>query len=336
MRPGNVVYLAGYTPTNGSSAVVLDEGGHVLVTDQPWDVDVLATRMAGQDGRVVGSSRLAASVPGELAADVSRVGVAGWELLTADLLIALRESFPGAELVDGGELLDRQRAIKSPAEVALIRAACDATSAGAAAFVEGATAGVRERDLAIEVETAMRRAGSSGLAFPLIVGAGTSQTATGVPQPGDRVLADGDLVLLDCGAIVEGYCGDMARTVVVGSLGDDQAHLLETTYELYEQCITALRPGLNLGELHTNAVALARSRGYELPFLLGHGIGCQNWEPPPIDGTPGTVLEEDMVITIEPGIYVPGVGGARLENTFAVTATGAEALTSGPIDVWRR
>ena len=141
-------------------------------------------------------------------------------------------------------------------------------------------------------------------------------------------------MLLDCGGTYRGYCGDMARALVVGAPDAEQTRLLETALAIFERCAKLLAPGTRASEIHGAATATANDAGFELPFLLGHGIGCQNWEPPFLSESDETELEAGMVVTLEPGLYVPGLGGVRLENTFVITASGAEALTTGPINLW--
>ena len=215
-----------------------------------------------------------------------------------------------------------------------MREACAITSAGAATLAAEARAGMSERALAAAIEAAMRTAGSGPLAFPLVLGCGAAQTASVVPLPGDRVLSDGDMVMLDCGATYLGYCGDMARTLVVGPPSNEQRRLLDTALAIFERCSDMLKPGTRTAAVHEAATSVAADAGFELPFLLGHGIGCQNWEPPLLGAADETTLEPGMVLTLEPGLYVPTVGGVRLENTFLITQTGAESLTAGPIDLW--
>ena len=330
MRPGPLVYLAGYAPTNGFAALYINRSRATLLTDQPWDVGPARERpWLGADA-VEATDRLADDVC-ELLGAARRVGVVGWEDLPVALADALR---PSTELVDIGERVARLRSVKSAEEVALLREACTITSAGAAALAAEAAAGVSERELAAAIEGAMRRAGSAGLAFPLVLGAGSEQTASAVPLPSDRALTEGDLVLLDCGATYHGYCGDMARTLVIGRPSSEQRRMLDTARHLLERCAEALGPGARANEIHQIAAAGAADAGFELPFLLGHGIGTQNWEPPLLGPDDDTELAAGMVVTVEPGLYVPGLGGVRLENTFLITASGAEPLTFGPIDLW--
>lgn len=333
-RPGNAFWLTGVTPTNGHVLAVAGPHGLDLLTDQAWDVDSARAQSWLPPERVHGAADLAlAAAP--LLAGARRVGVIGWELLPAPVYVALCEALgSGGVIASAGPLLDRLRMRKSPAEIALLREACRITDVGAQAFADGIAEGVSERELAIEIEAALKRAGSGRLAFPLILGAGAERTASVVPFPSERRLERGDLVLLDVGGTYGGYCADLSRTACVGEPSDTQRDLLETVLALYHALEEALRPGARADELHRLAVGLAREAGYELPFLVGHNTGCENHEEPVLDGLSSQVLEPGMLETLEPGIYVPGVGGARIEKTVLVTAAGCEPLSAAPLRLW--
>ena len=335
-RPGNAFWLTGVTPTNGHVLAVAGPRGLDLLVDQPWDVGSAQAQPWLQPERVHAAPDLAAAAA-PLLAGARRIGVAGWELLPAPVFVALREALgSGVEIGPAGPLLDRLRMRKSSAEIELLREACRITDIGAAVFADACReGGLSERELAVELEAALKRAGSGRLAFPLILGAGAERTASVVPFPSEKRLERGDLVLLDVGATYGGYCADLSRTACVGLAPTPaQRHLLETVLELYHALEAALRPGVRADELHALAVGQARAAGYELPFLVGHNTGCENHEDPVLDGESRLVLEPGMLETLEPGIYVPGVGGCRIEKTVLVTETGCEPLSSAPLRLW--
>lgn len=334
MRPAHVLYLTGYVPTNGAALVVVGPDSVALLVDQGWDVARAREASWLEPAAVRPSDDLARDALLELPAAPRRIGVVGWGILPAPVHLGLARGVDAPDVVDVTGDLVALRQLKSDAEVSLLREAGRITSAGAAAFAAGVVAGADERELALAVETAMRRAGSGPLAFPLVLGGGADATATAVPFPADRRLAPGEPVLLDCGGTALGYCGDLARTATAGPPSDALRALLEATLAAYEAGVAALRPGARADEVHAACVETARARGYEMPFLVGHGIGCENQEPPRLDGLDTTTLAEGMVVTVEPGIYVPGLGGARIEDTFLVTRDGCEALTHGPLALW--
>lgn len=336
-RPGNALWLTGVTPTNGHVLAVAGPGGGLdLLVDQQWDLAASRAACWLPAERVQGAGDLAEGAA-PLLRGARRVGVAGWEILPAPVLERLRARLgEGVEIGPAGPLLDRLRMVKSPAEVELLREACRITDEAARVLEEACReGGMTERELAVEIEAALKRAGSGRLAFPLVLGAGTDATASVVPFPGERVLARGDLVLLDVGATYAGYCGDLSRTACVGlDPAPAQRALLETALAVYHVLEEALRPGLRADELHALAVAAARGLGHDLPFLVGHNTGCENHEDPVLDGSSDIVLEAGMLQTLEPGIYVPGVGGVRIENTVLVTPGGCEPLSRAALRMW--
>lgn len=336
-RPGNAFWLTGVTPTNGHVLAVAGPGGDLdVLVDQAWDVGSSQAQAWLPGERVRAAADLGAGAA-PLLAGARRIGVAGWDILPAPVLFGLRERLgPGVEIAPLGPVLDRLRMRKSPAEIALLREACRITDEGARAFAEGCRdGGVSERELAVEIEAVMKRAGSGRLAFPLILGAGAERTASVVPFPSERLLARGDLVLLDVGATCGGYCADLSRTACVGLAPTaEQLRLLETVLEIYHALEEALRPGVRADELHALATGRARAAGYDMPFLVGHNTGCENHEEPVLDGASAQVLEPGMLETLEPGIYVPGIGGCRIEKTVLVTETGCEPLSSAPLRLW--
>ena len=182
MRPGPLLYLSGYVPTNGSACLWLNASSATLLTDQPWDVEAARTQL-WPGPQAVRATEAMGSELAQLIGDAQRVGVIGWEILPAPVADALRTAADKAvELVDLGADAARLRMVKTRAELALIREACAITSAGAVALARETRTGISERELAAAIEAAMRVAGSGPLAFPLVLGAGAAQTATGGSQ----------------------------------------------------------------------------------------------------------------------------------------------------------
>lgn len=256
-----------------------------------------------------------------------RVGVAGWEALSAPLARELGDAFGPTALL--GEL----RARKSEEELAVMREAARITDVGSDAFVRAAQPGRSEVDVAAAIEAAMRAEGLER-PQPLVLGSGPRSLDI-TPQPVDAPIAEGAMVLLDHGARAGGYCADVARALVAGEPSAAQRRLLETVHEMYAQARDALRDGADARAPHRAARAVAREAGYDAgqdPFT-GHAIGADYHEPPTIGEDPGT-LHAGMVVCVEPGLYVEGVGGARLENTILIGPDGPEDLTRSPLRLW--
>lgn len=188
--------------------------------------------------------------------------------------------------------------------------------------------GVRECDVVAELEYFMRKNGSEGVPFTMKALAGENAIRT-INLPGDYQIQRGDIILLDFGAVVQHYASDWTRSFAVGTAGKEQQELYELVWKIERECIGMIRPGVSFQNLIDRAMKVIYGHPYARWFnpYLGHSIGINSQEWPSIVPGAEELLEEHMVITIEPGIYVPGVGGVRIEDEILVTAGGHEILT---------
>jgi Xaa-Pro aminopeptidase len=227
--------------------------------------------------------------------------------------------------------VERLRAAKEPAELDRIAAAAELGDRAFAHIVERIEEGRTEREVALELEWFMRTNGSEGVAFPPIVASGPNSARPHATVT-DRELGRGDLVKLDFGARVGGYCSDMTRTVVIGPAGERERGLYDAVLEANEAAFDAVRPGMPVRELDAVARDSLASRGLGDAFLhgLGHGVGLDVHEAPRIGRTSEESLPLGGVVTIEPGAYVEGLGGVRIEDLVSVGPDGPEVLTHAP------
>jgi Xaa-Pro aminopeptidase len=236
-----------------------------------------------------------------------------------------------ARLVPTTDLVERLRAVKSPEEVAAIRAAADLAQAALAETLPTVRAGLSELEIAAALEGALRRRGSEWHPFPTIVASGP-RAALPHARTSPRTVEAGEWVLLDFGAQVDGYCADLTRTVVVGARADERQR---TIYELVRtaqrRALDHLRAGLTgrEGDALARDVIAARGFGDAFGHSLGHGLGLEVHEGPRLAPTADAVLPLHAVVTVEPGIYLPGWGGVRLEDDVLLGADGAELLSDG-------
>jgi Xaa-Pro aminopeptidase len=196
-------------------------------------------------------------------------------------------------------------------------------------------AGETEIAIARSIDLAMERAGFSGPAFPTIVASGPN-SALPHATPGGRRLAQGDLVVLDFGGVLGGYCVDLTRMAAVGRLAPQALALFDAVRDAHDAAIRHLAPGVTGAEVDAAARSVLEARGLGPAFLhgTGHGLGLDVHEAPRISrGGAETVLAAGMVCTIEPGAYVEGLGGVRLEDDVLVTDTGRDVLTDAPRDL---
>jgi Xaa-Pro dipeptidase len=232
-------------------------------------------------------------------------------------------------LIAAGNVIKALRAVKTPDEAELIRQACRLADVGITTAYEVIEPGVGEQEVAAEVEYAMRRQGSSGTAFDTIIASGASSafphgTCT------NRTIEDGDLVIVDLGAIVGGYRSDITRTVTAGKVSSKQQEIYGTVKAAQELAFKAVKAGVKAIEVDATARAIIGRAGFGDYFVhnLGHGVGLDIHEAPTLSPDSKDILEAGMVVTVEPGIYIVGFGGVRIEDTVLVTEFGAEKLTS--------
>ncbi len=242
---------------------------------------------------------------------------------------------PGWRWKPAGELVERLRVRKDAGEVAAIRAAAALAAAALRDTLAEVRAGQTELAIAGVLEGALRRHGSEAHPFPTIVASGP-RSALPHAQTSARTVGAGDWLLLDFGAVVDGYCADVTRTVVVGARADESQRAL---YGLVQEAQRRAREGVRAGMTGRDADALARdpieARGFGAAFghSTGHGVGLEVHEAPRLARTAADPLPEGAVVTIEPGVYVAGRGGVRIEDDVYLSADGPVLLTDGCTDL---
>jgi Xaa-Pro aminopeptidase len=233
-------------------------------------------------------------------------------------------------LVPLGRLVEELRVVKDDAEIELLARACEITGEAFTATLGLLRAGVTEREIAVAIERAMVDLGAEAPAFETIVASGPNGA---IPHhsPGDRALQAGDLVTIDCGARVDGYHADMTRTVAVGEPADWQREIYQVVSDAQAAGIAAATPGAEVDHVDAAARDLIEAAGYGGQFShgLGHGVGLEIHEAPSIGAGKTGTLEDQVPITIEPGIYLPDRGGVRIEDTLVVRAGAGPAGSAG-------
>jgi Xaa-Pro aminopeptidase len=329
----NVRYLSGFTGSNAALLVFADDDEAVLATDgryrtqaaqQAPDLEVAIERACGRylAGRAA-------------AAGAQRVGFES-HVVTVDAYDALAAaSGDTTELVRAAQTVEALREIKDAGEVALLRLACEAADAALTGLIArgGLRPGRTELEVSRELEALMLDHGADAVSFETIVATGAN-SAIPHHRPTEAVLAAGDFVKIDFGALVGGYHSDMTRTFVLGKAGKAAAWQLEI-YELVSAAQragrAALEAGAKLADVDEASRRLIVDAGHGAHFGhgLGHGVGLQIHEAPGINATAAGTLRAGSVVTVEPGVYLPDRGGVRIEDTLVVADTG-QALGHPP------
>ncbi|USG63891.1 Xaa-Pro peptidase family protein [Brevibacillus ruminantium] len=251
--------------------------------------------------------------------------------MTVDRFEAMSAQIAAESYVDVEEPLREMRLIKSADEVERMKHAVKLVEAALDAVVKSLKPGVTEAEVVADLEYQMKRLGAEGPSFSTMVLAG-EKSALPHGKPGSREVREGELLLFDLGVLADGYVSDITRTFAVGEISEQLRDIYETVLAANEAAIAEVRPGVTLAHLDQTARRVISDKGYGEYFIhrLGHGLGMDVHEYPSVHGQNQDTLRPGMVFTIEPGVYVPGVGGVRIEDDILVTADGCEVLTQYP------
>lgn len=318
-RPENIRWLTGYT---GEGCAFVSQDAQVIVTDFRYVEQ--AGRQAPECAceRTGGGVSEAAIVKALCAkANVRRLCVET-DFLTHDEFLTLESALEGVELTPLGQLPQELRLIKDETEIDCIRRAAAISCQAFENLLQKIHAGMTEKQVQILLDYEMLNLGSEHPAFDTISAAGVNGS---LPHaiPSDHVIAEGELLTLDFGATVGGYCADMTRTVGFGKIGPELHELYGYVLDAQRMALDAVRPGAVCGDIDKIARDYLDAR-YPGAFghSLGHGVGLFIHENPRVAAGSATVLAPGHVITIEPGVYIPGLGGCRIEDMAIITANG--------------
>ena len=325
----NIRYLCGFTGSAGF--LLLEEGGSVFFTDVRYDTQAHEEVKAA---KVVVARKSVLEAIGEFLKHRHRrarkwtIGLESEHVTIADKKRLINRRPAGVVLKDAPSLVERARMIKDEDEIACIR---NAVNLGAKIFkraLEVLRPGVKENEVAAEMELAARRGGAEEMSFPTIIAAG-KRSALPHGRASGNVIPRRGFVVCDFGVILAGYCSDQTRTVWVGPAAQDARRAYEAVREAQQAALDAIHPGVALGEVDSAARKSLKRHKLDQYFThsTGHGVGLEIHEAPRVAAGQPEVLQPGMVITIEPGVYFPGKWGVRIEDMVAVTASGREMLT---------
>jgi Xaa-Pro aminopeptidase len=324
-KPANLLYLTGFT---GEGIALLGRAGQAVVTD---------FRYTEQAERECPGFEVHSIEKGQSHEQLAALLLGGWGVtalryeddgMTVRAFGAAQQAMPGITWQPMADDIERLRQIKDEGEIALIERACRITGDTFERVLPEIRVGMTEKELAIRLEFDMLAHGADGLAFHTIVAAGAHGS---LPHavPGDYRLQAGDMITMDFGAKVQGYCADMTRTVALGEPSAEMRRVYETVQTAQRMAEEAVRAGGDLRTIDAIARDYIDAAGFAGRFGhgLGHSLGIDIHESPRLNAVATGRLAAGQLMTVEPGIYLPGIGGVRIENTVVVLEGGCRALT---------
>lgn len=321
----NVRWLTGFTGTNGAAVVGRD--ARMFFTDFRY------VEQAAEQVRDFDRVRAGRDLLGDLAGHLSggRIGFED-EWLSVKAHSGLTKAVAGRiELVPASGVVEAQREVKDESELAAIRAACQLADQAYESLVERGIDGRSERQIATDLELLMFSLGAEERSFPAIVASG-GHAALPHAEPRDLPVVDGSFMIVDMGCVVDGYCSDCTRTFAIGAVDDRAREVYELVARAQSEALAAVRPDAECRAVDSVAreVIEAAGHGEHFGHGLGHGVGLVVHEGPRLAQTATGTLRAGNVVSVEPGVYLPGEMGVRIEDLVVVTDDGAEILTGFP------
>jgi Xaa-Pro aminopeptidase len=320
----NVRYLCGFSGSDG--ALLVTRSGTWFLCDSRYTAQAVDEVLEAE----VRESAVRLDALAVLAAEerIARLGFEAAHTSVNDFR-KMSDSLAGIELVEIGPAFDEIRSCKDQTEVESLKAVATLASRALSDVLKFVRPGVSEAKIALELELEIRRMGADGRAFDFIVASGVRG---GMPhgRASGKLIRSGEMVTIDFGALKDGYHSDETVTVSCGETGNREKEIHEIVRVAHDLAIKVVAPGVSCKALDAVARDYIVKHGYGEYFGhgLGHGVGLDIHEKPTVSPRSDAVLEEGMVITIEPGIYIPGFGGVRIEDTLLVTADGYQLLTT--------
>ena len=321
-------YMSGFTGSAG--ALVVTEKEALLLTDFRY---VEQASQQASEFTIIRYDDLTKTLSAVFQEhNISKVGFES-DIITHHQFAGWQEGLSAVEWVPTREVVEELRMFKDENEIRAMEEAAAIADAAWSELLVKMVPGASERELALELEFIMRRRGAEGLAFDVILASGPNG-ALPHARPGDRVLTEGDLVVMDFGARFDGYCSDMTRTVCIGKADEKSRKIYDIVLEAQLASLSAVGPGKTGQEVDAIARRVITEAGYGEQFGhgLGHGVGLAIHEEPRLSPKGNKTLKPGMVVTVEPGIYLPGLLGVRIEDLVLVTEDGYRVLNHSTKD----
>ena len=326
----NIRYLTGFT---GSAALLLvTPDGLLFVSDGRYGEQATEQlRSAGVEARIEITADEQKEIVSSAATDIARLGLEADNVTWVAQRTYAADWFPGAELVPTEGAVAGLRQVKDPGEIARIEAAAAFTDAALARVLPMLAEHPTEAEFGLALDSEIRRLGADGTGYETIV-AGGPNGAKPHHRPGPRRIADGDLVVIDVGGLVDGYTSDMTRTYVVGQASPTQQRMIDVVTASQAAGVAAVRAGADCKAVDQVCRDVIAEAGWADAFLhgTGHALGLEIHEQPRFSKAADATVTAGCVMTVEPGVYLPEHGGVRVEDTVLVTEDGSRPLTHTP------
>jgi len=325
--PENRRYLSGFTGSAGY--VVIGKNNICFITDFRYKEQ--ASKQCGNYNIIIQGGNLPETLAQTLKKNnIMKLGIEE-DFMTVGFFEEIRRYLPGIQLIPASGIMARLRIKKDTAEVENIRKAASIADEAFRHMLDYIRPGLREDEIALELEYFMKKKGASGTSFGSIVASGVRSslphgTAT------EKTIENGEFLTLDFGCVYNGYCSDMTRTVFIGKATEKHREIYDIVLRAQVEALKAIKPGVTGKSVDSTAREIIKKEGYGEYFGhgLGHGVGLAIHEEPRLSLLGETILETGMVVTDEPGIYIPDFGGVRIEDLVLVTENGAEVLSKSP------
>lgn len=331
MREANIRYVSGFT--GGDSFILLTPKKRIFITDSRYTEQAEQECPGYEIVQHRGDFPSLEEAIARFAAE-EKLKKIGFEqdFVTFEVYDKIRRTLrENTELIPTSGLVEAVRFIKDEQEIAFIKKAAEISDAVFTYILGLIKPGMREKEIEIEIDYRMKKLGALSPAFPTIVASGPRGS---LPHalPSDRIVQRGDLITMDFGAVYQGYCSDITRTVSLGEPNEKQKEIYQIVKEAQEAGLRAVRAGIAGSWTDKTAREVIEKAGYGSYFGhgLGHGVGLEIHEEPSLNKNCRKVLAAGAVVTVEPGIYIPNWGGVRIEDTVLVTKEGCEILTHSP------
>ena len=327
----NLTYLSGF---DGEGLALITKRDNILFTDARYteqaqkespDFKIITDKINQKNARIEALSKIINKKK-----KINKIAFEGSHLSYNDFK-KYSDSFESVEFVPFEDTIEQMRMIKEKEEIIKIKKASQITTEALKEVIEVIKPGVRELDIATELSYTMRKKGAHKEAFDIIVVSGERSSIIH-GKPSEKKIAEGELIIIDMGANYQNYHSDITRTIVLGKENEKQKEIFSIVLDAQEKALEFLKPGIKCNEVDFIARDLIEKKGYGKYFRhgLGHGVGLDIHELPRVSFSDETVLLPGMVITIEPGIYLPETGGVRIEDSVLITEEGYEILTWYP------